>query len=252
MARAAKKDKFHSEAPDDVIVNLDNVIEKYHKELGDSNFLILFKHGGWKSKGKTVFGGVSILADAFRVTMEKDVILFLNADMWTRFSPPQKNYLLDHFMYQLDTTTDRHGSTKYAMDGRPSLTKVPHDIEAYIDVVKRHGVVMEDVKRLASAMKETNQITIEDVVKDEPKEDPPKGIEYRLDGSEVIIDKDQAELVLEEGTLKTIETLDSMDGIANTNVVDMKTRSPRVTKTEKEAAKQTALTQPENPDDLPF
>jgi len=207
MAKAPKVDKFHTKAPEDVIQNLDDIIDKHHEDLGDSHIQVWFKHGGWKSKSKTVFGKIQVMSDVFRRGMNCDAILYLNADMWKLFKQPQKNYLIDHFMYQLQTVTDRHGDSKIAMDGRPLLTTVPHDFEGYVDIVKRHGVIMEDVKRLASAMKETNQITIEEVG-NEVKEEPREGIEYKLDGSgEVIVDKDQAELIVEEGEIKPLDPM---------------------------------------------
>lgn len=166
----AKKDKFHSEAPGAVVEMLGEVIGDFHKGLDTTEFLVLFKHGGWNSKGKTVFGKAKVLGDDLRSTWGKDVILYLNADMWGMLSKPQKKYVLDHQLYTLNLKYDRHDNVKEANDGRPLLTSVPPDIEAYTEVVKRHGIIMEDVKRLARAMTETSQITLEDALKFENNE----------------------------------------------------------------------------------
>ncbi|WP_201319080.1 putative metallopeptidase [Paenibacillus sp. EPM92] len=194
----AKKEKFHSTAPQNVVDLLEEVIGEHHKELAVSNFLVLFKHGGWKSKGKTVLGKVRVLSDDLRRTMNKDVILYLNADMWAILSQPQKKYVLDHNLYTLDLKYNRHGDILEAADGRPLLTTVPHDIEGFVDVVRRHGIIMEDVKRLARAMTETTQITLEDALKFEPNEnaadefrnkvaeaEPRDGIKYTVEAGVV-------------------------------------------------------------------
>lgn len=161
--RQPKPPKFHSEAPEEVYDLLEEVIDKLHKDLEGSEPLILFKHNGWKSKGKVVFAKIKILGDDLRTTLGKDFILYLNADFWKSLSDPQKRYILDHQLSTLDVTTDKHGDAKTGNDGRPKLKSLPYDIEAYAAVIKRHGAIMEDVKRLALSLKETNQLTIEEV-----------------------------------------------------------------------------------------
>lgn len=217
---AAKKEKFHSEVPQEVYDMLETVVEAHHDDLMDTEFLVLFKHGGWKSRGKTVFGKVQVLNDAFRRTMRKDVIIYLNADMWALLSKPQKNYVIDHQLYTLDLKYDRHDNVLEAPDGRPLLSTVPPDIEAYTDVVKRHGIVMEDVKRLAKAMTEMNQVTLEEVLKFEPNDNAAadfrnivkeaeqhEGITYTLDGSgNIEVEKDEGGEQLE--ILSTDEKVD--------------------------------------------
>lgn len=201
----AKKEKFHSTAPQDVVDLLQEVIDEFHDDLGETNFLVLFKHGGWKSKGKTMLGKMQVLNDAFRRTMQKDVILYLNADMWAVLSKPQKKYVLDHQLYTLDLKYNRHDDVLEAADGRPMLTTVPHDIEGFVDVVKRHGIIMEDVKRLAKAMTESTQITLEDALKFEPnenaaaefrdkvqQEEQREGIAYTIEAGAVVVQSKDA------------------------------------------------------------
>ena len=170
--------KFHSEAPEEVYDLLESVVSKLHEALGDSEPHILFKHNGWKSKGKVVFAKIKILGDDLRFTMGKDFILYLNADFWNNMSDPQRRYILDHQLSTIDVTTDKHGDPKTAKDGRPKLKSLPYDIEAYAAVIKRNGAIMEDVKRLASSLKETNQLTIEEVAASSegaPQAPPPSG-----------------------------------------------------------------------------
>lgn len=202
MAKA-KKEKFHSTAPLEVQELLDDVIDAFHDDLAESNFLVLFKHGGWQSKGKTVLGKVQVLSDAFRRTMNKDAIIYLNADMWALLSATQKKYVLDHQLYTLNLVYDRHDNVKEAADGRALLTTVPHDIEGFVDVVKRHGIIMEDVKRLARAMTETNQITLEDALKFEQNENAAEEFRNKIEQSE---QKEGIVYTLDEGAVKVIDT----------------------------------------------
>jgi len=163
VPKQPKPAKFHSEAPEEVYELLEDVVSKLHSNLDCSEPLILFKHNGWKSKGKTMFAKIKILGEDLRTTMDKDYILYLNKEYWDKMSDPQKHYILDHQLSTIDVTSDKHGDAKTATDGRPKLKSLPYDIEAYAAVIKRHGPIMEDVKRLALSLKETNQMTIEEV-----------------------------------------------------------------------------------------
>lgn len=186
-AAAPKPPKFHSEAPEEVYDFLEEVIGKLHNDLGDSEPFILFKHNGWKSKGKEVFAKIKILGEDVRTAMGKDYILFLNKEFWEKMSEPQRRYVIDHHLSTIDVTTDKQGDTKTARDGRPKLKSLPYDIEAFAGVIKRHGPIMEDVKRLALSLKETNQLTIEDAAAatEERPPEPHKGIKgtIALDGT---------------------------------------------------------------------
>lgn len=186
MARAPKKDKFHSVAPEEVTELLGEIVDEHHDALEATNFLVLMKHGGWKSKGKAVFAKMKVLGDDLRRVMQKDVILYLNADMWAVMSKPQRKYILDHALYTLDVATNRHGDVKEAADGRPLLTSVPPDIEAYTEVVKRHGIIMEDVKRLAKAMTEVQQMTLDDALQFSPNENAAKEFRDQVKAAEAL------------------------------------------------------------------
>lgn len=156
-------DKFVSRASEETFELLEDMIEKHHPHLSRNEFLIMMKHGGWKSKGKTKFSGVTVLNEAVRMEMAKDLILYLNADMWNKMSDPQKRYVLDHALFGLDVKKDKNKDVLEADDGRPLLKTLPPDIEAFFAVITRHGAVSEDVKRLAFAIKEVNveQLTLE-------------------------------------------------------------------------------------------
>ncbi|AIQ54524.1 putative metallopeptidase [Paenibacillus sp. FSL R7-0331] len=210
MAKAIKAPKFHREATEETYDLLNDMIRKHHHYFEDTSFLILMKHGGWKSKGKEQFGKIKVLGEDLRSTWDKDAILYLNADMWVKMSEPQQRYVLDNALFALDTKSDKDGNTLEAVDGRPLLKTVPPDIEAFVEVIKRHGTTTQDVKRLAAAIKEVNpdQVTIEDVIgaggKQQGGEDPkPPGnglqVKRNADGSIDLDDPNQTKLEDYEG-----------------------------------------------------
>jgi hypothetical protein len=84
-------------------------------------------------------------------------------------------------------------------------------------------------------------------VTDEVKEEPREGIQYKLHGAEVIVDTDQASLIVEGDKI-----LDPMAGVTG-NVVDIKKpRAERVTKTEKAAKLASESNHEASDDELPM
>jgi hypothetical protein len=189
--------KFHTQAGSDTHSMLQDVIKESHGKLIKSSFLILFKHGGWESKGRTILGRVKVVGDDIRSTFGYDAIIYLNRNAWVMFSPVQKKYLLDHELCHLDVVVDKNFDTKIGEDGRPKLTTNPHDLEDFVAVVKRHGLIMEDMKRLAKVLIESKQITIEEVTAGDEKAEPEE--------TEVIDDENQL-------TLDQIEAADAEAG----------------------------------------
>ncbi len=159
--------KFHTIAGLEVHNLLNDIIKEHHKELGRSNFLILFKHGGWESKGRRILGKVKVFSEDMRSTFGKDAAITINKDAWDYFTDAQKRYLLDHELYHLDIVQDKNFDTVELPDGRPKLTTVPHDLEDFVAIVKRHGIIMEDMKRLVRALDDAKQVTIDDVTEEQ-------------------------------------------------------------------------------------
>lgn len=212
----AKAEKFHTEAIEEIYDLLRDMINANHVRFRNTEFLILMKHGGWKSKGKTVFGKFKVLGDDLRSTWDKDAILYLNADMWNKMSHPQHLYVLDHALFGLDVKSDKNGNVLEDADGRPLLKTVPPDIEAFVEVIKRHGTTTEDVKRLALAIKEVNpdQMTIEEATAaadGENHAEPREGVRGKINPDSTVDVEDENQMTLDEA----LEDADSdpMNGV---------------------------------------
>ncbi|QJC52725.1 hypothetical protein HGI30_14925 [Paenibacillus albicereus] len=175
MARAPKKEKYLSDAPQEVYGLLHELIEKHHDDLGDSHIIIKMRHGGWKAKGKMVFGKFAIFNELYRQETKKDAALILNADAWAVMKPNQKRYILDHQLYSLEVSTNKDGDIKEAADGRPILKSIPPDIEAFNNVIRRHGIAMDEIKSFSKALDEAGQLTIEDVTASSQESQEPAG-----------------------------------------------------------------------------
>lgn len=213
MPKKATTEKFHSEAEADVYELLHDVIEKHHDHHEDPHFLILFKHGGWKSKGRPVFAKFKVLGDDLRRTLKKDAILYLNCDAWRKMTEPQQRYFLDEALYGLEFKSNAQGEILYHADGRPLLKTVPPDVEAYIDVIRRHGPIAESVKTLLRGLKDVSQMSIEDV-QPEPQAQPREGVKVTVDSGGVVTEvEDKNQMTLEQATSASDDSDDPMDGV---------------------------------------
>ena len=213
MAEAPKK--FHTEADQTVYKLLGDIIKEHHKELGRTNFLILFKHGGWESKGRRILGRAKVVGEDMRSTFGKDAIIYINRDAWHYLSDAQKRYLLDHELYHLDIVKDKNYDTVELQDGRPKLTTVPHDLEDFVAIVQRHGIIMEDMKRLVRALDNAKQITIDDVAEEKKGLPPAQGSQEEDDPNQqtiedVIEDADKKKLPFEPGDEEQEEDPDAL------------------------------------------
>lgn len=61
--------------------------------------------------------------------------------------------LVEHELYHAGQERDEFGQPKYTRDGLPKYGIRGHDIEEFVGVVRRYGVVSEDVQRLVDAAK---------------------------------------------------------------------------------------------------
>lgn len=209
--------KFHSEAEKAVYELLSKVINKHHRDLEDTEFIIMFKHGGWQSKGKTEFAKCKVLADDLRRAMSKDALMHINCDMWRKMSEPQRIYVLDHALHGLELKYDKHDNIKLAADGRPLLGTTAVDFQGYVNVVRRHGALADDIKRLALALTETNQLTFDDV-KEEPPVPPREGLTVVV-GADGVVEgiEDKNQLTIEEIAAAEAEKNDPMHNVKKEN-----------------------------------
>lgn len=212
MPKKPKTEKFHTEAEEAVYELLQDVVEKHHDHFEDPRYLILFKHGGWTSKGRTVFAKFKVLGDDLRRTLKKEAILYLNCDAWRKMSEPQQRYFLDEALYGLDFKTSAKGEQLMHADGYPLLKSVPPDVEAYIDVIRRHGPIAEDVKRLLKGLQDVSQMSIEDV-KEESPAPPHDGVKVTVDQSGVVQEvEDKNQMTLEQAAEAADDPMSGVDG----------------------------------------
>lgn len=156
-------------APDHEAYKLmEEILPKQHDHLKETNIRILLRTGNnWQSKGREVLGRAKILPDDVRRAFATDAFIVLNQYQWDEvLNEQQKRYLIDHELTHLDVAYDGE-DVKYLDDGRPKLTLRVHDVEDFSDVIQRHGLIMEDTKRLVKAMASAEQMSMDEYLGDD-------------------------------------------------------------------------------------
>ena len=95
-----------------------------------------------------------MIPPVFRYLTNVDAIIFIHKALWENMVENKKAYYVDEALSMLFATD------KTMDDGRPKLAKIQMPRVAFADVVKRHGIVDEDVRAFAEATKEPMQLDL--------------------------------------------------------------------------------------------
>lgn len=137
-----------------------------HHHLSEAHVGILWTSAGCTSKGRRVIGMAEI--PAFRcnqwqkarqeLQLEEwfgrvpDFVITLDAYYCQEASDIEFLALVEHELYHCAQAEDEFGMPKFNQQtGRPSFTMKGHDVEEFVGVVRRYGVVSPEVQDLVIA-----------------------------------------------------------------------------------------------------
>lgn len=76
-------------------------------------------------------------------------VIVISAPVWQTLSDEKRVALVDHEL--------AHCFVDEKADGTPALKLVPHDLEEFVQIVERHGLWRDDIKRFHAATAEAAQ-----------------------------------------------------------------------------------------------
>lgn len=140
------------------------LIKAHHTHLSDVRIDYVFRSKASKDKGKVVLGkarkmgGLNawLATDVDERAVEPDefFVIELAEDEWAGLSDKQRVALVDHELSHCVVSFDNK-------DEEPKLGIAPHDLEEFVEVVRRHGLWKQDVADLVKVGAE--QLTLGDV-----------------------------------------------------------------------------------------
>lgn len=126
------------------------LITQHHSHLVDVRVEYVFRSTAAKDKGKVVLGKARKMgglnawlatdADERAVEPEEFFVIELAEDEWAGLSDKARVALVDHEL--------SHCVVSFNDDGDPKLGIAPHDLEEFVEVVRRHGLWRQDVADL--------------------------------------------------------------------------------------------------------
>lgn len=149
-----------------------------HEHLRQARILYLFRRGTWVTRGKAVYGKAKKMtgellyvakqlllhqlndaepSEIKRYTDAKgeiqyDFAIEINRTVWPNLTDIQRRALIDHELCHC------------LIDYKGNCSIVGHDVEEFASVIRRYGLVFEDTKAFAKAVRQApDQMTLDDI-----------------------------------------------------------------------------------------
>lgn len=120
------------------------LIVKYHPHLVEANIAYVFKKDSWSKNGKEILGNAHKCSEKEKLLYKHDFIITINHNAWIRFDNNKREAIVDHELCHCG----RDVEGKYC--------SIPHDVEDFADVIKRHGLYKNDVKQFGMAIRQVS------------------------------------------------------------------------------------------------
>lgn len=137
-----------------------------HKETRAARIALAWS-SAWKSDvdGNVVLGKCKKASDLDRELHPYDFVIMLNCEWWQHpeVTDAQREALLDHELMHAAPKMDEDGDQMVDQKKRLVWRMRKHDIEEFVDVVKRRGIWKRDLERMAIALRFSKQKSLLDL-----------------------------------------------------------------------------------------
>jgi hypothetical protein len=159
--------KTFSDASEDVLISLEQMLKAHHDELRKVKICSLFiyddeepnqvlMHQGYRAAAM-----VRICSLRERASGTADAVMVIDRACWLEMDKPQRDALVDHELMHLELVEDEQtGKTKYDSIGRPKLRLRKHDHQfGWFDAVAlRHKEASIEVRQARELIASTGQL----------------------------------------------------------------------------------------------
>ena len=152
--------------PSSVYELLDSLVKKHHDHLSSASIIVVWR-SGWKrdKDGKLILGQCKKAGDFSKALAEHDFAILLNEESWSRMDEKQRAALVDHELCHAGITITKKGAVKYRVR--------KHDLEEFRDIVERHGLWKEDIRKfIEAAVGDGSPSLLDELPKDASEEEP--------------------------------------------------------------------------------
>ena len=163
------------------------LIPKYHSHLASAKLAYLFKNKSIKSKNREVVATAKTIGKDMHALSGYDFLITTAYPTWQELSDKQKLAVIDHELEHCFVEDDeKTGDTKYSI--------LPHDVEEFGSIIKRHGLYTTDLVRIGRVVEDAlENIEKKTVIKKVGK--PDEEVE---EDDEIEIDEDEDEFLADD------------------------------------------------------
>ena len=116
------------------------LIPKYHSQLINCKIAYLFKNKAIKSKGKNVIATAKTIGKDMQALSGYHFLITTAYPTWKELSDAQKLAVVDHELEHCFVEEQDSGEVTYKI--------LPHDVEEFGIIIKRHGLYTTDLARI--------------------------------------------------------------------------------------------------------
>lgn len=142
--KAAPVQYDHAETVEELAKEL---IAEYHPHLASARIAYLFKNREMKSRGRTIVATSEKVSAKNHALCGYNFLITVSYPTWNDLEDAAKRAALDHELEHCWVEDDdKTGETKYKI--------LPHDVEEFGSVIRRHGLYSTDLVRLGSVVED--------------------------------------------------------------------------------------------------
>jgi len=123
------------------------LIPKYHSHLATSRIAYLFKSKKIKSKGREVVATAKTIGKEMHALSGYHFLITTAYPTWKALSDKQKLAVVDHELEHCFVEDDEK-------TGEPKYSILPHDVEEFGVIIKRHGLYTTDLVRIGHVVED--------------------------------------------------------------------------------------------------
>ena len=136
----------YSKAEDVRAIAENGVIPEWHKHLQNISITYLFDSDDMVKAGRPLMAKVKSAGPIEEYLSGSEFIVIVNKNIWEELTKDQRIALVDHELCHIQMVVNKSGDISFKI--------VPHDLEEFNDVVRRHGAWQEDIVKFNEAQQE--------------------------------------------------------------------------------------------------